>query len=119
MSKGLNAVNEGIEHIRWLLKSTIRRVDVETGEIVMEPRLFIHKKNCPNFSRQMRNYRWLASRQTGINPKDARREPLKKEAHAPDALRYIVFSEAMQQGLTPTSIKREDRSLQHGVHLNR
>lgn len=119
MSKGANAVNEGIEHIRWLLKLSIPKVDVETGEIVMEPRLFIHRKNCPNLARQMRSYRWLASRQVGINPKDARREPLKKEDHAPDALRYIVFSEAMQQGLTPSSMKREDRSRLHGVHLQR
>lgn len=82
MSKGLNAVLEGIEHIRWLLKPTVRKVDVDTGEIRMEPRLFIHRKNCPNLSRQMRSYRWLASRQVGINPRDARREPLKKEDHA-------------------------------------
>lgn len=119
MMRGANAVLEGIEHVQWLLKPTVRKVDVDTGEVYMEPRLFIHKKNCPNLARQMRSYRWLKSNIKGNNPKDARREPLKLADHAPDALRYIMFSEAQQQHLTPTAEKREDRSRSHGVFMRR
>lgn len=114
-----NSVLEGIEHVQWMLKPTVRKVDVITGEIRYEPRLFIHKENCPNLARQMRTYRWKKGTEAGRNPQDARREPLKLNDHAVDACRYLVFTEAASTGSIPSAIKREDNSRKRGIHLQR
>lgn len=114
-----NALLPGIEHVQWLLKPSLRVVDVETGKIKYVPRLFIHKKNCPYLARQMRTYRWLKSNPMGLNPKAARREPLKKDDHAVDSLRYMVFTEAVHTGTIPSSIKRKDTSVSRGVRHDR
>lgn len=106
MARAKNAVLEGIEHVRYLLKRDFPTTDPDTGEVRMEPRLFIHRQNCPNLSRQMRTYRWLRGTDSGLNPRDARPEPLKKEDHACDALRYLLFSEANETGRTIDSMKK-------------
>ena len=76
-----NAVHEGIEHVQYLFKpSSVRG---ENGEVVRrEPMLFIHKEACPILSKQLRTYRWMNPTESGINPRDARKEPLKKDDHA-------------------------------------
>lgn len=119
MMRGANAVLEGIEHVQWLLQPNLPMPGTN-GQRHKVPRIFIHKRNCPNLSREMRTYRWLApNERVRINPKDPKREPLKKDDHAVDGLRYLVFTEALQTGLTPTSVKREDRSASRGVHLHK
>lgn len=110
ISGAANAVLEGIEHVQYLLKPAVG---------LGGPRLFIHKHNCPKLAREMRTYRWKRSSEIGLNPQDAPREPLKKNDHAVDGLRYLVFSEATHSGITPSSMRREDRSRQRGVRLAR
>ena len=54
----------------------------------------------------------------GLNPRDARPEPLKKDDHAVDALRYLLFSEAQIDGATPTSTTRGGDFSAKGVQLS-
>ncbi|MCH9838239.1 hypothetical protein K0U83_21430 [bacterium] len=109
MMRGANAVLEGIEHVQWLLKK---------NEQTDRPRLFIHE-SCANLIRGMRTYSWLRSSEMGLNPQDARPEPLKKDDHACDALRYLTFSVAQMRGTNiQESIKRPVRSM-HGIQFNR
>ncbi|MCC7424811.1 MAG: hypothetical protein IT428_31455 [Planctomycetaceae bacterium] len=111
-----NNVHEGIEHVRWLLKPDL--LVGHNGDAKKEPRLFIHKAACPNLARQMRTYRWMRGNEMGINPRDARKEPLKKDDHAVDALRYMLFSEARITGAVPEAKGRAVDSKRHGVHLH-
>lgn len=122
-----NSVHEGIEHVRWLLKpdpalmgpspSKSPTQSPSSPEMVPQPRLFIHRENCPQLARQMRTYRWMKPQEMGLNPRDARKEPLKKDDHAVDALRYLTYSEAVTTGATPHAIARENRAERLGVHL--
>lgn len=111
---GNNSVDEGIEHVKWLLKPD-PALAMEDGK--PQPRLFIHKTNCPYLVRQLRTYRRLKSAKTGINPRDAAPEVLKLEDHAVDALRYAVFSEASIAGITPSTVARQHTPGRHGVHI--
>lgn len=78
-----NEVYIGIETVKKLLKVS------QTGE----PRLFIVRDKCPNLARQMQTYRWERSSGKGVNPKDSRPVPLKKDDHAVDAARYLLHSD--------------------------
>jgi len=121
MMRGKNSVIEGIEHIQYLLKPQIPVpvvdakgmpiIDPATGKvkIKLEPKLFIHRTNCPKLVQQMKTYRWLRgsnkNSRTAINPKDAPRQPLKKADHQCDALRYLCFSDDFMTGSTISSAK--------------
>jgi hypothetical protein len=98
MMRGKNSVLEGIEHIQYLLKPQIPVpvhdargmpvIDTATGKvkIKLEPKLFIHRTNCPKLVQQMKTYRWLRgadpSVKAGRNPKDPLRAPLKRQDHS-------------------------------------
>lgn len=91
-----------------LVPDLTKLTEAELQELATpQPRLFIHKERCPMLARQMRTYRWMAASESGINPRSARREPLKKDDHSVDALRYLVFSEARRTGAVPQSVSRE------------
>lgn len=79
-----NSVHIGIDAVKRLLQPC-----KATGE----PRLFIVRDKCPNLARQMQTYRWERSSGQGINPRDAKPNPLKKDDHAVDALRYLIFTD--------------------------
>ncbi len=85
VSAANNAVHEGIETIRRHLKVIPN---------LKEPLLRIDRRNCPNLIKQLRTYRWLKSSGTGLNPKAARPEPLKRNDDLVDALRYLIHSDA-------------------------
>lgn len=99
ISPASNRVLAGIDHVRYLLKN-----NPATGR----PRIFIHKKRCPNLAREIQIYRWLKGSRNSMNPRDARPEPLKRDDHAVDALRYLVFSEANRTGGTIESVQRPE-----------
>ncbi len=86
-----NSVFEGIDHVRSQLKVT-----PSTGL----PKLRICKETCPNLWRQMQTYRWVRSSDSGLNPRAAKPEPLKKDDDLVDALRYLLFSDTRQHGIT-------------------
>lgn len=108
MQGASNSVLEGIEHVKWLLQHE---------KAMGSPRLRILKSACPNLSRQMRTYRWERSSETGVNPRDAKPQPLKKNDHAVDALRYLVYSEANKQGIVPSAKRRQRDHRRFGIQM--
>lgn len=113
-----NSVDEGIEHVKWLLKPdpALAIPGVNGGR--PQPRLFISREDCPNLMRQMRTYRRLRSNKTGLNPRDARDEVLKADDHACDSLRYGLFSEANMTGMTPQTMARAHTPGKFGIQLD-
>jgi len=99
LSGAYNRVLEGIEHVKFLLKQALL-IDGPEGDRIKVPRLYIHEANCPNLCRELRSYRWKKSSGAGVNPQDARPEPLKKDDHACDALRYMTISNDRSLGET-------------------
>ena len=121
MMRGKNSVLEGIEHIQYLLKPQVPVpvhdekgypvIDEETGKVKirMEPKLFIHRYNCPKLVQQMKTYRWLRGSnpkgKTGLNNRDPMRAPLKKNDHTVDSARYGIYSSDFMTGSTISSAK--------------
>jgi len=102
MARAKNAVFEGIEHIRMMLKPSRLKAVLNRDTNMLEekkfPRLFIHRGNCPNLIRELKTYRWQKSADpTGkgiINPRAAKRAPAKFNDHAcftPDTLVQAGF----------------------------
>ena len=110
-----NSVDEGIEHVKWLLKSD-PALAMEDG--LPQPRLFIAREKCPNLVRQMRTYRRLKSDKSGLNPRDARDAVLKADDHAVDALRYGLFSESQSNGFAPSTMAHRHTPERHGVQID-
>jgi hypothetical protein len=137
MMRGKNSVIEGIEHVQYLLKPQIPVpmhdkqgnpiIDPETGKVKihLEPKLFIHRQNCPKLVQQMKTYRWLRgsnkNSRIAVNPKDAPRQPLKKADHQVDSLRYLTFSDDFMTGSTISSAKNHSAltSQLHGEYIPR
>jgi len=111
VQRGKNAVLEGIEHIQHLLKPQVPVFSIDSEKTELQPRIFIHRDNCPNLIRQMKKYRWLRgadrNQAAKLNPKNPRREPLKFEDHAVDALRYLCFTDDRLGGLTIDSARTQ------------
>jgi len=109
-----NSVYEGIDCVRRHLKIM---------KALGEPRLIIDRKKCPNLFREMATYRWEAGNDTGRNPRDAKPVPLKKDDHAVDALRYLLFSEEQYTGGIFTSMdsgfQQESYGIQQGGGVGR
>lgn len=106
-----NRVYEGINYVRWLLQT-----DPTHGQ----PRIRINKDRCPNLAREMRTYRWERGSDRGLNPRDPRPVPLKKDDHAVDALRYLTFSEAFRTGQATESFQRiYDDPKRFGIQMAR
>jgi hypothetical protein len=86
ISSARNSVMSGIEAVRCALKI----------DAVGHPGIMIDRDACPNLMREMRTYRWKRSTGKGANPQDAKPEPLKRDDHAVDALRYLVLTDQAQ-----------------------
>lgn len=88
MGRAKNAVYEGIEHVRLMLKPSLKRAVMDPNTLKVEeklmPRLMIHRGNCPNLVREMKAYRWMqpGDHTTMANPKNAPRQPCKFNDHA-------------------------------------
>lgn len=119
-----NDQQEGIEHVQHMLKPDaalalpacmdIRRLinpATDPNQLVPQPRLFVHKKKCPNLVREFRSYQYVkpAGKMSvnNVNPKPI---PQDFDNHCMDALRYGLFSEAMLSGLTPSVISRQHQN---------
>ena len=107
MCRANNSVIEGIEHLMHALKPALPVVDEKTGRTKLEPRIFVHK-NCTNLIREFKAYRWIQPNEAthSLNPVSPRREPLKIDDHALDALRYMIFTDDGREGMTITSGSR-------------
>lgn len=102
MQLAIKNVNEGIEHVKYMLKQTIQ---VEPG--VFEPRLKIVKENCPHLMKEMISYRRPKQMATGPNAQSVKQDPVKKDDDTVDAMRYLLFSEASSKGITPSTMARQ------------
>ena len=118
--RGRNDKIEGITHIKYLLTPQIPVpvhdsngnpvFDPETGlpKTRLEPKLFIHRTNCPKLIQQLRVYRYQRSPKNTravLNPRDALPEPIKKNDHSLDALRYMVLTDDVINKATFSSAK--------------
>ena len=115
MGRAKNAVYEGIEHVRLMLKPSLKRAVMDPNTLKVEeklmPRLMIHRGNCPNLVREMKAYRWMqpGDHTTAANPRNAPRQPCKFNDHACDAARYLLFTHASAAGATIESIRRNSQ----------
>jgi hypothetical protein len=111
MAGANNSVLEGIEHIMHALKPQIPVTDEATGKTRLEPRLFIHK-SCVNLIREFKTYRWIQANEStnSLNPISPRREPLKIDDHAIDALRYMIFTDDGREGMTIETVKNRSKN---------
>ncbi len=109
-----NRVEEGIEHVRWLMEPSAALAGLDGRP---QPRLFIDRDKCPNLVRELQTYRRVKSAHTGLNPRDAIDQVLKRDDHGADALRYCTFSEAVMAGMTPSTIARQHSAARHGIQL--
>lgn len=89
-----NSVMEGIEHVQYLM--------LPSASLGGQCRLYINRDRCPHLCSELKRYRWATASETGP---DAPKQPFKKDDHAPDALRYGVFTEA-SRSLSGSTIKR-------------
>jgi len=111
---GISGANKrilpGIEHVQMALKF---------NAIAKRPILKIHDRNCPNTKREFRTYRWLQTSEIGLNPRNARREPLDRDNHAMDCVRYLIYSEMLSVKRTISRVSHEHTAGTRGVHLVR
>jgi len=83
LNPGNNTLMLGIEEVRRRLQERIRHPEVAEYEY---PMLCIHPR-CTHLIRELKQYRWAPDK-TGTN----REQPLKRDDHAADALRYLVMA---------------------------
>lgn len=104
-----NSVYEGIDCVRRHLK---------VSQVLGGPRLIINRRRCPNLFREMATYRWEQGSDNARNPRDAKPVPLKRDDHACDALRYLLFSEEQYSGAAIGSaaggFDPKDYGIKHG-----
>ena len=77
---GINDVNSGITRMREYMQ-----IDSEG-----ETKLYIFKDKCPNLCLEMQNWRYREYSDHLQRQKNDSEEPVKKNDHAVDALRYII-----------------------------
>ncbi len=80
----------GIAHLRRLFKVQ------KNGKA----RIYVFKR-CVNLRKELRNYKWPE----GSDTRNPAEEPIDKDNHACDALRYGIFSDHKGPGKPPSSIK--------------
>lgn len=85
VSKTKDSINAGIE----LIKSRLKTYEQLTGK--PKPHMFI-SNNCPNVIEEFEKYHYPEATRADKNEKE---EPIKKDDHAMDALRYITLAYQM------------------------
>lgn len=99
-----NSVDQGIECLR---------VHFKRGTI------HIDRQRCKRLVQQLRKYRWERRTGKGVNPRAAKRQPLKWDDDLVDALRYMIFSVDGYTGVAPsrTVYRSEDALIRRGINL--
>lgn len=106
----VNAVYQGIDTVRTLLKVQPTR---------QRPRLRIHAR-CKHLIEEIRKYRWVKRRQTGLVVMAASSPtPLKKDDDTCDAGRYLLHSVECRKGLKPATSFAADTHQRTEVQLAR
>jgi phage terminase large subunit-like protein len=108
---GQNAVRAGINNV----KTRLRPLDADG--VVLEPKLFISSE-CTMLLDEIRKYRWVKQ---GRAEHDAKDEPVKKDDHLLDAMRYVCMARPYSPKVEPPPrdetlqqrMLREDLDRQH------
>ncbi len=111
-SKGPGSVDEGIDHVKYLLKCNLI-IDPDDPPL---PRLFISKR-CRHLISEMRSYRRHKAVGTGPNAQAGSMDPVKIADDTVDAARMMLFSEAKMSGMSPTTVARQHDPSRHGIHV--
>jgi len=98
---GQNAVSAGINRVK-------ERLDAHKLTVAV---------NCPELLGQFKRYRWVKN--TGRSEHEARAEPVKKDDHLVDALRYVCMQRplAPEKPKEPEFLTEQQRRLRH--HMQR
>lgn len=91
-----NSVTSSIDRIQELLK-----INPKTGK----PRLFVFN-SCPNLVEQIVQYRWKELSAGLSATQNQKEEPVKKDDHAVDALRYAIMSRPEEPKIADLNAKR-------------
>jgi hypothetical protein len=100
-------LNTRLRYIRAALRRRANYVGTETGATEPLPRLIANRSRCPNFIREMNDYRYPKTAQEAAERgKSAPELPMKKDDHCPEALgRFYVghFGRPRDEGGSRTS----------------
>lgn len=100
---GQNDVNAGITRIREYFK-----ID-ENGE----SNLYIFKDKCPNLCRELQNYRYKEYKEFMGRFKNESEEPVKKDDHGPDALKYMILTQPQAPKEAPKPKTRIQKDIEN------
>ena len=84
VSKTKDSISAGIN----LLKTKLKTYEQLSGP--PKPKLFV-SKNCPNLIEEFEKYTYPAQKRLGGDERNPKEEPLKKDDHGLDALRYLAL----------------------------
>lgn len=92
---------------------TIRVKEYMKLDNEMKSHLYIFQDKCPNLCRELQNYRYKEQTEAQQRIKNASEEPMKKEDHAADALRYMVCSRPNNPQLAPRPKTRIQKDIEN------
>jgi len=95
-----NSVQTGIDRVKEYLK-----IDPKTGK----PRMYFFE-TCENLIDEMVKYKWKELTSGVSNTQNPKEEPVKKDDHAVDALRYAVMSRPDEPKVADMQAKKRQQS---------
>jgi len=96
-----NDIDAGITRIREYMKLGVDGT----------PSLYIFKDKCPNLVSELTNYRYKELTEANVRNYNDPEEPVKKNDHGPDSLRYMV----MTRPISPEMVKPEQTRIQKDI----
>lgn len=74
--------------------------------------IYIFKDKCPNLFREFTNYKYKENTEQTKRQKNESEEPVKKDDHAVDALRYMVMTRPATPQKAPKPLSRIEKDIQ-------
>ena len=100
---GTNDVEAGITRIREYLQ-------VDSNE---KSHLYIFKDRCPNLVREFKGYKYREYNDNAKREKNESEEPIKKDDHTVDSLRYMVMTRPITPKDAPKQLTRIEKDIQN------
>jgi len=83
--------NDDRETGHLLVKERLRFDPSRTIDITNKPKIYFHKRRCPETIRSMRNYQYKEDRGSSSQDKNPNEQAKEKDAHGADTVRYLVI----------------------------